>query len=437
MKNNPLTLIELQNLISSTINRELNEYYWITAEISELKTNYSGHNYLELTDKHKSSDLTTAKIKGIIWSRQARFLLPFFETSTGIQLGEGLSVLIRGKLEYHAIYGLSFIISDIDPGYTIGDVARKRNEIINRLTSEGVIGMNGELDLPLHPRRIAVISSAEAAGYEDFLNQLHSNPYSYKYSTSLFSSVMQGNSTSNSVLNAFEEISNNIDDFDIVIIVRGGGSASDLSWFDDYDIAFMVSQFPIPVISGIGHERDSSVTDIVAHTSCKTPTATADFLIELSAETERYLISLRRGISSNATLRLSEARRILTRLGSAFILESRLLIKNRRQKLVLHAELIKSGSKYFIANNKKHASNIFSEVKASAPLFIDRNKKLIEQLNRSIKHLSPYMVLKRGYSISFKDGKIISSMSDLSKGDKITSQISDGSFTSEIFDIKE
>ena len=437
MKDKPLTLTELQNIINLTFRKELNEHYWVTAEVAELKTNYSGHNYLELIDRDKNSDQTSARIRAIIWARQARFIIPYFKTTAGIELGEGLSILIKGNLEYHPIYGLSFVISDIDPGYTIGDIARKRNEIIQRLTKEGVIEMNGELELPLHPGSIAVISSSEAAGYEDFVDQLNGNPYGYKYKTTLFSAVMQGVSTSESVIRAFENISIKINEYDTVVIVRGGGSATDLSWFDDYDIAFMVSQFPLPVISGIGHERDSSVTDLVAHSSCKTPTATADFIIELSAETERYLRSLGRSINSGTKLKLSVHNKEVLVLGSTIVSGSRMVIKDLQQKVILLNELIKSGSKHKIAENQRKRESLLSEINTLIPGYIKKNKQRIDQLTKSIQYLSPDKVIKRGYSLSILNGKIIQKLSDLNLGDKITTRISDGSFDSEVFDIKE
>ena len=234
MEKSPISLSRLQSLIENAIN-DLDNNYRVTAEIAEMRTNYSGHTYIELVDKDESGNIT-ARLRAIIWSKQSRFILPYFQTTTGSPLSEGLSVLVVGKVEYHKIYGLSFVINDIDPTYTIGDLARKRNEIIERLSSEGVIDMNKGIDLPLLPYRIAVISSDEAAGYGDFKDQLHNNQYGYSYSINLFRAAMQGKSTSKSVVEAFESIADNIGNYDLVALVRGGGSSTDLSWFDDYDI---------------------------------------------------------------------------------------------------------------------------------------------------------------------------------------------------------
>jgi len=432
-----ITLKKLQDLISNTITAELDRYFWVTAEISELKLNYSGHCYLELVDKDKKESTINARLRAVIWNRKARFILPYFKTTSGIDLSEGISVLVKGKIEYHSVYGVSLVISDIDPAFTIGDLALKRNEIISNLRSEGIINMNKELVLPYHPGRIAVVSSSEAAGYTDFRNQLLNNPYGYCYEIDLFSAVMQGKETEKSVLDALIQISDTISTYDLVVIVRGGGSQSDLSWFDNYEIAYLITQFPLPVISGIGHDKDMSVTDMVAHTSCKTPTAVADLLIELTSETDRYLSSLGREISKISRGHLERSHSKIKIAGNRLLSVSRHCISTRKLSLNHIEELIKSGTKLYIKSKQSYLAKIAGEVITKPKRLIANSSSRIQSIGRAIKHLSPEEVLKRGYSITLFNDKSIKTSGDITSGDKITTILHKGKIDSEVFDIKE
>jgi exodeoxyribonuclease VII large subunit len=271
--NEKLSLTELQLIIKDSLYMALPDMYWVIAEISEIKENYNGHCYLELIEKHPDEISIRSRVKAVIWSNRFRFLKSFFENSTGESLREGLKILIRVKIEYHEIYGLSLVINDIDPAFTLGEMALKRQQILKRLEEEGVLTMNKDLDFPVVPQRVAVISSRNAAGYTDFMKHLTGNSYGYVFYTYLIETPMQGNETEAGVIKALEKIAGNIEEFDLAVIIRGGGSQTDLSWFDNYNIAYYVTQFPLPVITGIGHEKDLSVTDIVAYRSLKTPTA--------------------------------------------------------------------------------------------------------------------------------------------------------------------
>ena len=287
-----LSLTELQLIIRDSLYLALPDMYWVIAEISEIKENYAGHCYLELIEKHPDEKNVRARAKAIIWSNRYRFLKSFFENITGESLKEGLKILVKTKVEYHELYGLSLVISDIDPAFTIGEMAMKRQLIIKKLEQEGVFSMNKELDFPVVPQRIAIISSKNAAGYSDFINHLTGNSFGYVFYTALIESAMQGTETEQGVISALDKIAINSHLFDLVVIIRGGGSQSDLSWFDNYNIAYHVTQFPLPVITGIGHDKDMSVTDMVANKSLKTPTAVADFLIDCIAEAENHLIEM-------------------------------------------------------------------------------------------------------------------------------------------------
>lgn len=432
-----ITLIELQEIISNTLSDGLERYYWLTAEISEININYSGHCYLELVEKKSKDSAISARLRAVIWSSKARFLLPYFKTSAGTDMKEGISVLVKGKIEYHPVYGLSLLIEDIDPAYTIGDLAMKRQEIIEKLRSEGIIEMNKELDLPLHPGRIAVISSGEAAGYGDLKDQLINNPYSYIYEIDLFSAVMQGKETEKSVVAALSEIGQNYASYDLVVIVRGGGSQADLSWFDSYEIAYLITQFPLPVISGIGHDKDVSVTDIVANTSCKTPTAVANMIIDLSLETDRYLNSLGHKIITSAREYLIETEASLSTRANKLSSMSRIILLSAKTRLKNREEQIRSATKFYIKDNFNKLSGLRYKFKTEPARMIKSNETKLVNIKRAIDHLSPEEVLKRGYSITLRKGKSLKNTDDLKNADSVTTILHSGKFDSEVFDIRE
>jgi len=272
-----LTLSELNKQIGDVLESAFPKGVWVVGEISELKENRNGHCYLELIEKQGIE--IVARSRATIWSYTYRMLKPYFETSTGQLFTSGIKILVQVSVEFHAAYGLSLNIKDIDPVYTVGDMAMQRREIVDRLKTEGVFEMNKELQLPLVPQKIAVISSATAAGYQDFVNQLDNNKQGFVFYIKLFQATMQGTETAPSIMAALERIFGYDDFFDAVVIIRGGGATADLSSFDNYDLAYFVTQFPLPVITGIGHEKDDTIVDLVAHTRLKTPTAVAEFFI--------------------------------------------------------------------------------------------------------------------------------------------------------------
>jgi len=287
--NERLKLSELNGLVKKAVGEAFTAPIWVIGEISELKTNRSGHCYLNLIEKEENGDAIVAQARATIWSYTYRMLRPFFESTTGQQLTEGLKVLLSVSVEFHELYGYSLNIRDIDPTYTLGDMARRRREIIARLQSEGVAEMNKELDLPLVPQKIAIISSSTAAGYQDFIDQLTNNPAGYHFDLKLFPAIMQGNQAESSIIGALEQVYLYESFFDAVVIIRGGGSQADLSCFDNYNLAYFITQFPLPVITGIGHEKDDSIVDMVAHSRLKTPTAVAEFLISGVAQFDLHL----------------------------------------------------------------------------------------------------------------------------------------------------
>lgn len=250
-----------------------------TGELSDVRSNTTGHCYLEFVQKDPRSNNLVAKARGMIWSNIYRLLKPYFEETTGQLFASGIKVLVKVTVQFHELYGYSLTVLDIDPAYTLGDMARRRREILMQLEEEGVLTLNKELEMPVLPQRIAVISSATAAGYGDFCHQLQHNSGGFFFYTELFPALMQGNQVEESVLAALDRINDRVNEFDVVVIIRGGGATSDLSGFDTYLLAAACAQFPLPVITGIGHERDDTVLDSVAHTRVKTPTAAAELLI--------------------------------------------------------------------------------------------------------------------------------------------------------------
>jgi len=449
-----LSLTELQTVIKDALFLSFPEMYWVTAEISEIKENNAGHCYLELIEKQSDDLNVRARVKAIIWSNRYRILKPFFLDATGETLKVGIKVLVRVRIDYHEVYGLSLIISDIDPAFTLGEMALKRSLIIKRLEEEGVYGMNRELEFPVVPRNIAVISSGSAAGYTDFINHLNSNSYGYVFRTTLFEASMQGTATEQSVIHALDTIADDIDNFDAVAIIRGGGSQTDLSWFDNYNIAYYITQFPVPVLTGIGHEKDLSVTDMVAYKSLKTPTAVADFLISCMFSTENSLnemssrlaglsgtiLEKSRNLMESAKLRLipvagtmisdikerlSAARLDIVSLGKSFIIREGVIPLRQLSGLV-------SETKSFLTKKKTAITGSYARLKSLPANSLRTRLAKIESLERTLGILTPENILKRGYTVTLHNGKLIKSSSLVRTGDIIDTQFSDGKINSKV-----
>lgn len=408
--NEKLSLTELQLVIRDSLYLALPGFYWITAEISELKENYAGHCYLELIEKQSDEKNVKARARAVAWSNRYRFLSTFFRDATGESLSAGMKILVRIKVEYHELYGLSLVVSDIDPAYTIGEMALKRQMIIRRLEEEGVISMNRDLDFPLLPQRIAVISSVNAAGYRDFISQLKGNNYKYVFYTALFEAVMQGTETEQSVISALDRISEHTGLFDVVAIIRGGGSQSDLSWFDNYNLAFHVTQFPLPVITGIGHEKDLSVTDLVASRALKTPTAVADFLIEKAVDAEAGL--------NEMILQITE----LTR---SELEESRNLLESLRIRMMSATVSVAAARNLMIDRHK-------SDLRKSTMNFLEKTKTRVGMLESTLGILDPENVLRRGYSITTLNGRLLKSVAEVGADDVIDTRLNDGVIKSRV-----
>lgn len=447
-----ITLSELNKRIKETVQEKFYERYYVVAEISELNESRS-HAYLELIEKNDSK-IVLAKARATIWARTYRMLKPYFESSTGHKFEAGLKVLLVVSVEFHEVYGFSLNIKDIDPNYTIGDIERKRLLIIQRLEKEGVIDMNKELLIPAVPQKIAIISSETAAGYGDFIDQLQNNDYGFKFLTKLFPAAMQGEDTESSIINALEKIFECEDEFDIVVIIRGGGSKSDLSWFDSYQLALNISQFPLPVISGIGHEKDETIVDLVVNISLKTPTAVAGFLIDSVAEFYNYLNHLSEEFVQRVNNIIHENKNYIEHLVLNFKPVITEIINAETNKLELKKVFLKNSiniitqKQYFLLN--EYHQEIKNSVKSSFIIrkqniefhniklknktdkYLVANKYKIDVLEQKNKLLNPENILERGYSITLHKNKLLKSTQALKKGDLIETKIIDGSFKSKV-----
>lgn len=452
-----IKLSDLQEEIRQTLEGQFKLPRWVLAEISEIKENYSGHCYLELFEKDEASDKLLARARAIIWASTYRMLKPYFETSTGYELGPGIKVMVSALVEYHPVYGLSLNIKDIDPSYTLGDVERKKQEIIARLEKEGALDMNKGIPLPAVPQKIAVISSRTAAGFEDFMDQLRNNPCGYKFYLRLYPAVMQGEEAEGSIIRALEEIFMMENHFDLVVIIRGGGSKSDLACFDSYELAFHVSQFPLPVLTGIGHEQDDTITDLVAHTRLKTPTAVAEFLVDRLASFEggleekgEQLIQFCRAILNEKKLQLQLAGQGLKSGARAYLQEhaERLLkrtsgtrhrvqqiISGHQFRLLRSLEALKNLTRNVPEKKRMEAAYLKSRLKQLSFNQLEREGKRLENYRKLTSYAEPGRIMKLGFSISRFKGKALKDASGLRKNDEIETELSRGKFASKVTDI--
>ena len=410
MTEKSFSLSELNRRVKSAIRDYLPETYWIRAETSDVRRNQNGHCYLEFIEKDAATQSIVAKARGMIWSNIFQMLSAYFETETGQPFTSGLNVLVRVSVEFHELYGFSLTVVDIDPSFTMGEIARNRQLVLKQLEEEGVLTLNRELPLAELANRIAVISSPTAAGYEDFRDQLSKNPGGLAFYTRLFPAVMQGDRSEASIIAALEEVFQYSHLFDAVAIIRGGGATSDLSCFDSYPVATNVAQFPLPVVSGIGHERDVTVLDHVAHTRAKTPTAVAEFFINHLTQTAAELIAFQdRIVSESETVMVREQSELFT-LSKEVVHQSTLLLQ---REIAVVAQL--SGTlKHFLKQQ------------------LQRERHFVESRLQYVQMVSPEHILRRGYTLTTRNGKIITSLKGLSVDDTIQTQFRDGVSTSVI-----
>lgn len=451
-----IKLSELNNRIKQVIENSFMEPVWVVAEISELRINNNGHCYLELIEKDTQSDQITARSRANIWAYTFRMLKPYFETTTGQPLAPGIKILIQVSVEFQEVFGFSLNIKNIDPSYTMGDVARKRREVLLRLEQEGVLEMNKELDIPMVVQRIAIISSPTAAGLEDFTNQLKNNDLKLKFYCKLFPAIMQGDHAEASIISALDKIYNHEDFFDVVAIIRGGGAAADLMCFDSYHLAVNIAQFPIPVLTGIGHERDETVADKVANTKLKTPTAVAEFIIGLAEEfndmindAEEQLRSSVNEIFESSHQQLNLAIKQIVPIVKGSLAKQKNILQHQSANLSFFTKnTLKNGSLRLnvLGENLKRSSYQHSFIKKTQLKYHEKtlksvscqlfktHKQTLKMFEESNRLHDPQNILRRGFSLTYLNGKLIKKIEQTTSGDLITTQLYSGKIISRIED---
>ena len=407
MSDKRFSLFELNSLVREVVESEMPDEYWVEAELSDCRES-RGHYYMELIQKDEHSATPIAKAPARCWASKWMMIRPYFERTTGQQLHAGMKVLLKVYAQFHEAYGFAWIVTDIDPTYTLGDMARKRQEIIRQLKEEGVFDLQKGLSLPLFCQRIAVISSETAAGYGDFCNQLADNPYGFQFETQLFPAIMQGEGVEQSIIAALERIYDT--DYDVVVIIRGGGATSDMSGFDTLALAENVANFPLPIITGIGHDRDESILDMVSHTRVKTPTAAAAFLIDHLKEVLDVIDASQERITSLALQKLST-------LHSQFSIVQETIprlfsIVKTRQEAKLDA--------------------FYQRLLTALDHRLTSERHRMELMEEKVKALDPTLLLKRGYSITLFNGRAVRDPQMLKEGDEIETRIEKGVIISKV-----
>jgi len=424
------SLLELNQRIGQHLKDCMSGFYWVVAEINELNVNSAGHCFMELIEKSPHNGQITAKARANIWAYHFRMLMPYFETMTGQRLSAGLKVMLQTSVEFHELYGLSLNVTDVNPAFTIGDLAMQRQAVIQQLIDEGVIDMNRELELPPVPQRIAVISSETAAGYGDFIDQLHHSPHGYAFHHTLFQAIMQGVEAEKSIIQALEQVFEREDEYDVVVLIRGGGSQSDLNCFNSYQLAAYIAQFPLPVITGIGHDRDETVADLVACVPLKTPTAVAEFLIHRAMAIDRQLQELARRLSDAAYFAIRQPNDRLQRLSQRLMTIIHSHVREQDMKInVMHLRLKNAAHTLLIQKMQKNQF-LQTRLEKLTTATLSNQKTHIAHLEEKIQLLDPVNLLRRGYSITRANGKVVRNAKTLKKGQVIETALHDGRFES-------
>lgn len=423
---NHLSLYELNSLVRDVISMSLPDSYWVEAELSEAREGYGGHCYMELIEKDEYSNTPIAKAHASCWRNRWMLLKPQFERVTGQRIHAGMKVLLKVHAQFHENYGFSWIVDDIDPTYTMGDMARKRMEIIQTLKEEGVFDLQKELKLPMFCQRIAVISSATAAGYGDFCNQLADNGYGLQFTTALFAATMQGEGVEQSVISALNRINEEWENWDCVVIIRGGGATSDLSGFDTLALAENVANFPLPIITGIGHERDESVLDMISFQRVKTPTAAAAFLVDHLTEVYARIEDAQEAIVNYVKRRLQVERMKFERLSTQIPTLFSLVKVRQSNRLDQLLNRLKVKAERIPADGLHRLEMLEARLKEPVARKLERELHRIDMLSQRAIAQDPERLLSRGYSITLKDGKSIKDASQLKAGDEIETRFAKG-----------
>ncbi|MDR2040411.1 MAG: exodeoxyribonuclease VII large subunit [Bacteroidales bacterium] len=447
-KSESYSLSEFNRMVGLKLKATMPGSYWVSGEINEIHVNNSGHCFLELIEKEGQGEKIVARSRANIWAYHFRMLHPYFKTMTGQNLSAGLKVMLQVNIEFHELYGISLQVTDINPAFTVGELAVQKQLVIQRLTDEGVIDMNRELDIPLVPQRIAVISSGTAAGYGDFSDQLHSNTYGYAFHHTLFPAVMQGNEAEQSIIRALEEIFDREVEFDVVVIIRGGGSQTDLNCFNSYRLAYHMAQFPLPIITGIGHERDETIADMVACIPLKTPTAVAEFLIDRAASIHHELEELTQRLYDSVTSQVRFSAQQLQEQSYRLqnILHTQL---HEQEKLLQGLQLTLSHAVSMFLSEKRNGQDqllvkarslvcntvqvqmtkipaLEKQLSKVTRAMLEKKRERVVWLGNKLSLLDPVKLLERGYSITLANGKVIRGIDELGAGQRIETLFKDG-----------
>ena len=426
-----LSLYELNTLVSSVLSLDLPDDYWVEAELSEARE-VRGHCYMELVQKDEASNTPIAKASAKCWASRWSILRPMFERVTGQCLHAGMKVMLRVKAQFHAAYGFSWIVSDINPEYTMGDLMRRRQEIIKQLKVEGVFDLQRELTIPAFAQHIAVVSSDGAAGYGDFCRQLADNVQGYRFTVRLFSATMQGEAVEQSVIAALNRIYEEQDVFDAVVIIRGGGATSDLSGFDTLALAENVANFPLPIITGIGHDRDESILDMVAHTRVKTPTAAAQLLIDNLSRTDQLIESLRQRIVRTTQQRMhTEQVRLKAVAERIPVLFSLVSVKEQARIDRLSRQVLNAVARR-IDTARQRVERLEVRLADTVRRLLTDEQHRLQMLEQRIEAENPERLLRRGYSITTYEGHAVQDASQLPKGAVVETRVEKGAFKSKV-----
>lgn len=425
-----LSLFELNNLVHEALEATFDHTYWLTAELSECRVAANGHCYVELVEKDDDSRVLIAKARGNIWRNTYPLLAATFEHETGQKLQPGLKILVEAKVTFHELYGYALNIIDIDPTYTLGDMARKRKEILAQLEADGVLTLNKELALPRPLSRIAVISSSTAAGYGDFCDQLEKSPYCF--TTRLFPAIMQGEHVEESVIEALDSIAEEQEAWDAVVIIRGGGAVSDLNGFDTYLLAANVAQFPLPVLTGIGHERDDTIIDVVAHTRLKTPTAVAAFLIERQRDEYETLLQMEKNLQQNICRKLEKERNRFEQNGRRYQMATASYCHREKANLLKLTSLLEKQIFQLIQQQQFQLNSLQQVYKKAVATQISHEQIKLASIGKQLALAGPERILKMGFSITYHQGKAVKSASLLKSGSRLTTRLAEGSITSTV-----
>ena len=454
---NRLTLAALQQIIKATLKSTLKPRYWVVAEINQLSIASAGHCYMELVERDELTKLTVAKSSAALWRSNVPTIFKRFSSATGRELGQGIKVMFQVEVSFHEVYGASLIIYDVDPTYTIGETELQRQLTIKQLESEGLMNLNKEIALPLVTQRVAIISSSTAAGYGDFVNELTGNEQGYSYELSLFAATMQGNGSEESIVAALDMVYAQHDKFDCVIIIRGGGSVSDLSCFDSYLIAKKIAQSPIVVVTGIGHDRDVSIADMASGISLKTPTAVARFLIDNLTSFDTMLFEQKSFVKDLFSEYCSSEKESLTKISHnlqsvviTMVRESELYFTQRYEMLrhgvdsFVTAEnrfledskrAILNNSKYQIFEKQKYVISLHDKLKLLYSNTLDTTRSKLELQASNISKFDPAHIFAIGYSLAQIEGKALRSTKQAAVGTEINIKLLDGDIKANITEI--